>query len=181
MAVFHPQDSKRGSFWDKDKIVEPTLVSSLPATETSFHETQGGWKQRILFMGDFVYCMHAYQCFDWSSLKNENKMHSRHWKTGTLTTVRLGSALYVRQAVVFSLFGNRCHCSLLWTVPLGGNDTDIIHTEAARLMSVRQQSVQVCWKEYNTFAKIKSSTMHRGSRSERSLTLSNVCSCISAL
>lgn len=180
MAIFHPWNLKRGNFWGKDKIVKPSLVSSVHAAESKVHETRGGWKQRLIFTGDFVYSMHAYRCFDWSSLKNESKMHARQWKIGTLTTVKLESALCVRQAIVFSLFGNWCHCSLLRTVPLGGNDTDIIHTETARLMPVRQQSVQVHWKEYNTFAKIKSLTVHRGSRSERNVPLPNVYSCISA-
>lgn len=75
------------------KLFDPGLVSSVHATEVSFNETQGGWKQRILFIGSFVYSMYVYQCFDWRSLKNENKAHARRWEIGTLTTVVLENAL----------------------------------------------------------------------------------------
>lgn len=90
-------------------------------------------------------------------------------KTGTLATVRLESAFYVRQAIVFSLFGNWCHCSLLQIVALGRNDMDIIHMETARLMSIWQKSLQVHWKEYNSFVKIKSLAQREQVRKECTL------------
>lgn len=79
MVIFHPQDLKRGNFWGTDKIVEPNLVSSVHAAETSFHETWGGWKHRFLFIGDFVY-----------SIVHINALTGVHLKMKTRCTLDTG-------------------------------------------------------------------------------------------